>query len=97
VRDSVVMNDTWIGPGAMLDKVVVDKQVVVGANVKLGWGDDMDTPNSSQPDKLNSGISVIGKGAHIPPGIHIGRNVLVNAACDEEDFPGGDVASGTTI
>jgi glucose-1-phosphate adenylyltransferase len=97
VRDSVVMNDTWIGPGAMLDKVVVDKQAVVGANVKLGWGDDMDTPNSSQPDKLNSGISVVGKGAHIPPGIHIGRNVLVNAARDEEDFPGGDVASGTTI
>jgi glucose-1-phosphate adenylyltransferase len=97
VRDSVVMNDTWIGPGAMLDKVVVDKQVVVGANVKLGWGDDMDTPNSAQPDKLNSGISVVGKGAHIPPGIHIGRNVLVNAARDEEDFPGGDVASGTTI
>jgi glucose-1-phosphate adenylyltransferase len=97
VRDSVVMNDTWIGPGAILDKVVVDKQVVVGANVKLGWGDDMDTPNSAQPDKLNSGISVVGKGAHIPPSIHIGRNVLVNAARNEEDFPGGDVTSGTTI
>jgi glucose-1-phosphate adenylyltransferase len=97
VRDSVVMNDTWIGPGAVLDKVIVDKQVVVGAGARLGFGDDFTTPNKAQPDKINAGISVVGKSAHIPPGISVGRNVVINADRDAEDFPAGDVASGETI
>jgi glucose-1-phosphate adenylyltransferase len=97
VRDSVVMNDTWIGPNAVLDKVVVDKQVIIGAGTHFGHGDDMDTPNQLQPDKLDTGISVAGKGAHIPGGIRIGRNVLINAGQSEEDFPGGDIAAGETI
>jgi glucose-1-phosphate adenylyltransferase len=97
VRDSVVMNDTWIGPGAVLDKVIVDKQVVVGAGARLGFGDDFTTPNKAQPDKINTGISVVGKSAHIPPGISVGRNVVINADRDAEDFPAGDVASGETI
>jgi glucose-1-phosphate adenylyltransferase len=97
IRDSVVMNDTWVGAGTELDRVVVDKQVIVGAATKLGWGDDTDTPNELQPDKLDSGISIVGKGAHIPPNIHVGRNVLINAGRNEEDFPGGDIPSGATI
>jgi glucose-1-phosphate adenylyltransferase len=97
VRDSVVMNDTWIGPNAVLDKVVVDKQVIIGAGTHFGYGDDMDTPNHNQPDKLDTGISVAGKSAHIPGGIRIGRNVLINASRNEEDFPGGDIATGETV
>ena len=97
VRDSVVMNDTWIGPGAVLDRVIVDKNVVVGAGVRLGCGDDFTTPNREQPDKLMTGITIVGKGAHIPPHIRIGRNVIINADREEEDFPAGDVRSGETI
>ncbi len=97
VRDSVIMNDTWIGPGAVLDRVIVDKQVVVGPGARLGFGDDLSVPNRAEPDKINTGITVIGKGAHIPAGISIGRNVVINADRDEGDFPGGDVASGETI
>jgi glucose-1-phosphate adenylyltransferase len=97
VRDSVVMNDTWIGPGAVLDRVIVDKQVVVGSGARLGFGDDLTVPNKLQPDKINTGVSVVGKGAHLPPGISIGRNVVINADRDAEDFPGGDVPSGETI
>ncbi len=97
VRDSVVMNDTWIGPGAVLDRVIVDKQVVVGAGAHLGVGDDLTTPNKAAPDKLNTGVTVVGKSAHIPPGITVGRNVVVNADRDAEDFPGGNVPSGETI
>ncbi len=97
VRESVVMNDTWIGPGAILDKVVVDKQAVIHPGVRLGCGDDFDVANRAQPDKLMSGISVVGKGAHVPPGIAVGRNVLINADRDAEDFPEGDIPSGETI
>jgi glucose-1-phosphate adenylyltransferase len=97
VRNSVVMNDSWIGPGAVLDRVIVDKQVVVGGGTHLGWGENLGTPNHQQPDKLLTGITVVGKNAHIPGGIHIGRNVLINADRDVEDFPGGDIPDGETI
>jgi glucose-1-phosphate adenylyltransferase len=97
VRNSVVMNDTWIGPGTILDRVIVDKQVVVGAGVSLGWGDNDHIPNSTEPEKLTTGITVVGKNSHVPPGIHVGRNVLINADRDVEHFPEGDVPDGETI
>ena len=97
VRDSVVMNDTWIGPGAVLDRVIVDKNVVVGAGVRLGHGDDLTTPNKLEPSKLNTGVSVVGKGAHLPANLRVGRNVVINADRDEEHFPAGELASGETV
>jgi glucose-1-phosphate adenylyltransferase len=97
VKDSVVMNDTWVGPGALLDKVVVDKQVMIGAGAVVGAGDES-VPNQQMPDRLAAGISVIGKGAYLPDGVKIGRNVLVNSGRDEQHFPAdGVVADGATI
>jgi glucose-1-phosphate adenylyltransferase len=97
VKDSVIMNDTWIGPGAVLEKVVVDKEVMIGTGSVVGTGDES-VPNAEMPDRLSSGITVIGKGAFIPDGTHIGRNVLINSRRDESDFPpDGIVADGQTI
>jgi glucose-1-phosphate adenylyltransferase len=97
VKDSVIMNDTWIGPGAMLDKVVVDKEVRIGAGAVLGTGDES-VANQHMPDKLFAGITVVGKGAYIPDGAKVGRNVLINSGRDTEDFPDdGVVADGQTI
>ncbi len=99
VRESVVMNDTWIGPGAVLDRVIVDKEVVIGAGAHVGWGEDLDVPNAKEPDKLNTGITVVGKAAHIPPNIRIGRNVLLHPGVDEDAFKsfGDTVPSGETV
>jgi glucose-1-phosphate adenylyltransferase len=98
VRDSIVMNDVWIGPGAVLDKVIVDKGTVVGAGTRLGFGED-NKPNELEPDKINTGITVVGKGAHIPANITVGRNVVVMPRADEEMFQsfGGNVPSGATV
>ena len=98
VRDSIVMNDVWIGEGAILDKVIVDKQAVIGTGTLLGAGDDM-KPNIAQPDKLNTGITVVGKGAHIPGGLRIGRNVVIQTKAVESDFTAFDsnVPSGATV
>ena len=97
IRDSVVMTDTWIGPGTILDKVIVDKQVVIGANAIIGYGDDLTTPNTNQPDKVNTGISIIGKNARIPDHCKIGRNVVIGADRTEHDFVTLNVVSGMTV
>jgi glucose-1-phosphate adenylyltransferase len=97
VKDSVVMNDTWIGPGARLDKVVLDKQVVIGAGATVGTGDES-VANEQLPDKLYAGITVVGKRAFLPDGVQIGRNVLINSGRDEGDFPADKVvADGKTV
>ena len=97
VKDSVVMNDTWIGPGARLDKLVVDKRVVIGAGAQVGVGDES-VVNEEMPDKLFAGITVIGKEAIIPDGSKIGRNVLIASGREEKDFPEDRVvADGKSI
>ena len=92
------MNEVWIGPGAVLDKVIVDKQVVIGANTQLGFSDD-NAPNQAEPDKINTGITVVGKSAQIPADISIGRNVVIVPRASEEAFAayGEIVPSGATI
>jgi glucose-1-phosphate adenylyltransferase len=99
VRESVVMNDTWIGPGAVLDRVIVDKGVVIGAGAYVGWGDDFTTPNKQLGDKMDTGITVVGKAAHIPASVRIGRNVLINSDVDEEAFAafGETIPTGETV
>lgn len=96
VRDSIVMTDTIIGEGAVLDRVVIDKKVVIGKNACVGEGDD-NTPNQRAPQRLNTGISIVGKGTSIPPGLHIGRNVEIGHHLSESSFPKDKIESGATI
>ncbi len=99
VRDSVILRDTWIGPGAVLDRVIVDRDVTVGPGALVGWGEEMDVPNAQEPDKLNTGITVVGQGAHIPANVRVGRNVLVRPLVNEDAFArfGDTVPSGETV
>ena len=45
VRDSIVMFDTVIRSGAVVDRAILDKEVVVGQGAIVGDGPDFDTPN----------------------------------------------------
>jgi glucose-1-phosphate adenylyltransferase len=96
VRESVIINDTWIGPGAIIDRAIIDENVVIGAGTKLGFGEDM-SPNREMPDRLNTGITVVGSGSHVPGGLTIGRNVLIHCDRQESDFPGTEIPSGETV
>jgi glucose-1-phosphate adenylyltransferase len=96
IRESVVLNDTWIGPGAVIDMAILDADVVVGPSAVIGCGDDR-TPNHELPDRLNTGITVLGERSRIPGGVRLGRNVLVHADRTEVDFPDPLVSSGDTV
>jgi glucose-1-phosphate adenylyltransferase len=86
VRDSILFTDCIVGPGSVLDRVILDKNVVVGADVVLGDGDEHTRPNRTQPRNLVTGITVVGKGARIPSGLRVGRNCLIGSDVLERDI-----------
>jgi glucose-1-phosphate adenylyltransferase len=96
VRDSIIMTDTLIEAGAEIDRAIVDKRARIEKGAKLGWGDD-NTPNQRWPDRLNTGLTLVGKHAVVPAGTSIGRNVVIYPGARHNAYPGTDVASGETI
>ncbi|HEY7970280.1 MAG TPA: glucose-1-phosphate adenylyltransferase [Candidatus Limnocylindrales bacterium] len=97
VRDSIVMFDSVIRSGAVVDRSILDKEVVVGPGAIVGDGPDFDTPNRQEPTRLNTGITVIGKRANIPRGARIGRNVKVAGDVKTTDFASRVVKSGASV
>ena len=98
VRDSIIMFDTVIRAGAVVDRAIIDKEVSVGPNAVVGMGADFDTPNRQEPGRLNTGITVVGKRAVIPAGVRLGRNVKVNEEVRPSDFGGRrSIPSGGTV
>ncbi len=96
VRDSILLFDSHIGAGSVVDRAILDKEVVIGKNCQIGYGDDM-TPNKLEPTRLNTGITLIGKRTHLPDNLKVGRNSKIGTDLRPEDFPSDTVASGETI
>ena len=96
VRDSIILFDTVIGAGSVVERAIFDKEVVVGQNCLIGHGDDF-TPNKLEPGRLNTGITLIGKRAHLPDNLTVGRNCKIGSDLRPEDFTGTNLASGETV
>jgi glucose-1-phosphate adenylyltransferase len=76
VRNSVILANSRIMNGALVNLSVLDKDVVVGKRARVGSGVDF-TPNLEHPDLLRTGLTLIEKGCVVPPESTIGRNCLV--------------------
>lgn len=96
VRDSVVMSDTTIKAGALIDRCVLDKEIEIGADAQVGVGDD-NTPSQLEPANLNTGITVVGKRACIPAGATIGRNCRIDLNVTPDDFEQLHILSGAVV
>jgi glucose-1-phosphate adenylyltransferase len=96
VRDSVVMNDAVISSNAKIERAIIDKEVWIGEGAEIGYGVD-NVPNRRHPERLNTGLSVIGKRARIPTGIRIGHNVIINPDVTEAHFQSDFLPSGETV
>jgi glucose-1-phosphate adenylyltransferase len=97
VRDSVIMFDTVIRAGAVVDRSIIDKEVSIGPNAVVGTGTDYTTPNRQEPTRLNTGITVVGKRATLPAGARIGRNVRIAEGVRPSDFTSRTVRSGGSV
>lgn len=96
VMDSIIFNDTVIGRGAVVEKSIIDKNCWVGPGCYIGYGSDF-TPNQQEPQYLDSGITVVGKGARIQEGIRIGRNCKIGCWVEPEDFDSDFIPSGASV
>jgi glucose-1-phosphate adenylyltransferase len=96
-RDSIVMFDSVIRAGAVVDRAILDKEVTIGPGAIIGEGTDLTIPNRQEPARLFTGITVVGKRAVVPRGIRIGRNVKIGGDVRTSDFVSRVVKSGSTI
>lgn len=87
VKDSILFADCVIGRNAVVDLSILDKDVVVGEKTVIGEGGDKSVINKISPKHLYSGISLIGKGAHIPGEMHIGRNCVIDSVSADTSLP----------
>ncbi len=94
VRYSIVMTDSVIHAGAMVDRAILDKNVEIGVGAQVGYGADY-TPNRTTD--LSSGLTLIGKGTLVPPNIKIGRNCIIASDMRPQDFASNDMPSGTVL
>ena len=53
--------------------------------------------NKLEPTGLNTGITLIGKRAHLPDNLKVGRNCKIGGDLRPEDFPTDTLASGETV
>jgi glucose-1-phosphate adenylyltransferase len=97
VRDSIVMFDSEIRSGAVVDRAILDKEVVVGKGAIVGDGPDFDTPNRQEPSRLNTGITVVGKQSIVPRGVRLGRNVRVGDKVKASDYATRVVRTGGSV
>jgi len=97
IKDCIVFNDATVDRDVVLDLSIVDKQTWVGEGAYVGFGDDT-TPNKDEPQILNTGITLVGKGAKVPNGMKVGRNCRICTWAETEDYPVADyLPSGSSV
>ncbi len=96
IKNSIIFEDTTIGRGTIIEKSIIDKQVWISRGCHIGMSDDY-APNTEEPEYLNTGITLVGKGTRIPSEVMIGRNCKIEPRVEASDFLSKTVASGETI
>lgn len=97
IRDSMIFHDTHIHRDVLVDRCIVDKEVVIGNKVVLGKGAMKGKPNMRYPKHLYTGITIVGKGAHIPQHTVVGRNCILFPQLKHTDFKKKRYGNGETI
>ena len=96
VRDSIIFSSCFIESGAIIEHSILDKEVHVGKNAYVGFGDDY-TPNRERPDIVYCGITVVGKRAGLPAWLRVGRNCVVGLGVEAAPTEDNYLPSGSTL
>jgi glucose-1-phosphate adenylyltransferase len=88
VANSVILHDCVIGRGASVVNSILDKEVRIGREASVGEGNRR-VRNDTQPEYLDFGMTLVGKGALIPAGISVGTNCLLSGRIGVNDLGDG--------
>lgn len=91
ISDSIIFHDTVIGTGVTMEKCIIDKAAIISSSARIGHGTMR--INRRYPQHLSTGITVVGKKAHIGAKITIGKNCIVQP----EVVVKKNLTSGSTI
>jgi glucose-1-phosphate adenylyltransferase len=80
VKDSIIMHDSRIGGHVILERCILDKQVWVGEESRLGT---TVAPGASEKDLS---LTVVGKDARIPSHATVHRGKTLRSGMTEEEF-----------
>jgi len=89
VRNSVLMANTFIGHRSVVDYCILDEKVSVGRFCFVGFG--------AARIPLESEVTVLGRGATVPPHTAIGRSCEVLPNVEPSDFGSSAVHAGTMV
>jgi glucose-1-phosphate adenylyltransferase len=88
VRNTLVMENTFIGFHSVIETSVLDESLDIGSFCYIGFG-------NGGPDQ--TGVTVVGKGAVIPPRTAIGRNCKIRPEVRPADFMSTVIPCGATV
>ncbi|MBN2057113.1 glucose-1-phosphate adenylyltransferase [bacterium] len=92
VVDSIIMHDTTVGAGACVSYSIIDKDVIVGGNARIG-----DDRAEAHGDGALEGLTIIGKKASIPSGYTIGSNCMIPPKVAARQLPGKGMEDGARV
>jgi len=84
VRHSILMHDGRVQAGALVERVIADKNVTIGREARVADPALGSAVNRAYPTHLDQGMTVIGKGAILPDRCRVGCHCCI--------FPGADLA-----
>ncbi len=85
VKDSIIFTDTLVNKNCYIEKTIIDKRVIIGQGAQIGIGDNI-IPNKEIPNKLFTGLNLIGKFAIVPDEAIVERNCRILSKVSIEDF-----------
>ena len=95
IRDSIIMENCFIGRNSRLERTIIDERSHIGADVLIGQGDNI--PNEDKPNIYDTGISVVGENSLVSDGVTVGKNCVIYGITECSDFEAGRLESGKNI
>ena len=95
VRDSIIMQDSVIRAGAMVNKAIIAEGVTIGEETQLGVGDYAQSRLDTKVYVFD--LVTVGENSVIPAGVKVGKNTAISGVTEAGDYPDGKLDSGDYI
>jgi glucose-1-phosphate adenylyltransferase len=89
IKNSIIMGNSVIEAHSIIERSIVDEDVHIGKACHIGLG------TSLIPGDWD--ITIVGKGAKVPPNTFIARNCKIMPHVRSEDFTSDTILSGTVV